>query len=169
MQYELDRVRTELTSYEPDMVLIYVGWNDLMKVDPTSAADTDRHTWLARTVDRSYLLKAYRKLLFFYLRPLIMKPMPDAGEADAHAFDQFVPVWFEKNLESMIDALKAKRIQPVLLTLPTAVEAGLSADELTRRHIIFPYYAGTYSVGRFLSLHRAYNRVIRNVPARHEL
>jgi lysophospholipase L1-like esterase len=166
-EYALDRVRTELLSYEPDMVLTYVGWNDLMKVNPNSAAASGKHAWLARSMERSYLLKGYKKLLFFYLRPLIMNPEP-GGEADLHAFDQFVPLRFQANLESIVESLRARHVQPVLLTLPTVVEPGMNAEELKRRHVVFPYYAGSYSVGRFLSLHGAYNRVIRNTALKYD-
>jgi lysophospholipase L1-like esterase len=31
--------------------------------------------------------------------------------------------------------------------------------------VFFPYFAGTYSVGEFLSLHRAYNASVRRVGA----
>jgi lysophospholipase L1-like esterase len=65
--------------------------------------------------------------------------------------------------------LKANNIQPMLITLPTVVTPEMNRDDLNRQNVFFPYYAGTYSVGRFLSLHRAYNRVIRTVGAEYHV
>jgi len=166
-EYALARLSSELVAYGPDMVIVYIGWNDLMKLDPQNAAAVGRHAWLARLMEGSYLIKGYKKLLFFYLRPLVIRPKPDGDKSDVHAFDQFVPLRFQGNLESMVEALQARRIEPILLTLPTAVESHMSDEELERRHIVFPYYAGSYSVGRFLSLQRAYNRVIRKVALKY--
>lgn len=168
-EYALARLRSELVAYDPDMLIVYIGWNDLMKLDPQNATAAGRHAWLARLMEGSYLIKGYKKLLFFYLRPLVIRPKPAGDEADVHAFDQFVPLQFQENLESMVEALQARRIEPVLLTLPTAVESHMSHEELERRHIVFPYYAGSYSVGRFLSLQRAYNRVIRKIAVKYEV
>ena len=167
--YALDRIRTELLSYHPDMVLVYIGWNDLMKVDPENAAAAGKHAWVAESMERSYLTKAYKKVLFYYLRPLVMSPQPGGDEAELHAFDRFVPLKYQANLEAIVAALEADGVQPVLLTLPTVVRSDMTADDLKRQHVVFPYYAGSYSVGRFLSLHRAYNRVIRATAARHDL
>jgi lysophospholipase L1-like esterase len=168
-EYALARVKSELLAYDPDMVVIYVGWNDLMKVNPASAAATGRYSGLARSIERSYLLKAYRKLLFFYFRPLIMSPKPGGDVAELHAFDGFVPLAFQANLSSIVEILQKKRVQPVLLTLPTVVDPTMTAEDVTRQHVVFPYYAGSYSVDRFLSLHRAYNRVIRSTSARYHV
>jgi lysophospholipase L1-like esterase len=69
----------------------------------------------------------------------------------------------------MIETLKTNNIQPILMTLPTVVTQEMNRDDLNRQNVFFPYYAGTYSVGRFLSLHRAYNRVIRIVGAEYHV
>ena len=50
-----------------------------------------------------------------------------------------------------------------MFTLPTVLEPGMTADDLKKRGVFFPYYAGSFSVDRLLSLHAAYNRTIRNV------
>jgi lysophospholipase L1-like esterase len=89
--FALERIRDELLRYRPRLVTIYIGWNDLMKTDPANASDVDRYRWLAELLDQSYLIRAYKKLLFVNVRPLIMRPATVEGAEDAHAFDQFVP------------------------------------------------------------------------------
>jgi lysophospholipase L1-like esterase len=157
----LSRLKNELLQYEPDMIIIYIGWNDLMKVNPKNISVTGKYTWLRRLMHRSYLLKAYNKLVFYYLRPLFMRPKLAGGEADIHAFDEFIPLTFQQNLKAMIVKLQERGIMPVLITLPTVVERHMTYNDINRQRVFFPYYAGTYSVDRFLSLHKAYNDVVR--------
>ena len=51
-------------------------------------------------------------------------------------------------------------------TLPTVVRPGMTLDELQRARVFFPYFVGAYDVSRFLSLHQAYNRTIREIASR---
>lgn len=162
-EYVLARVKEEVVQYEPDMVLLYIGWNDLMKVNPSNLSATGKYTWLAKLTDKSYLLKAYNKLLFYHLRPIFLKPEVKHSEIDVHAFDQFTPLAFQKNLESIVSFLVQRETTPVLMTLPTVVTDGMAQEDLKNQHVFFPYYAGTYSVSKFLSLHRSYNDTIRRV------
>lgn len=155
-----DRVRQELVGYRPRLIIIYVGWNDLMKSDPANMSATGRYSRAARLMENSYLVKAYRKVMFAQLRPLLLRP--GAGEAgDAHAYDGFVPTTYRDNLEAMIGTLRDNGIRAALFTLPTVVSPGMTNEELRRQSVFFPHFAGTYSVAKFLSLHRAYNDTIR--------
>lgn len=161
--FALDRMRQEIVNYRPRLVTIYIGWNDLMKTDPANLAATGRHARAAQLMENSYLIKAYRKVMFAYLRPLLFRPQVSADEGDAHAYDTFVPLTYRENLEAMIGVLRTNGIQAVLFTLPTVVRPDSTTEELRRQNVVFPYFAGTYSVAKFLSLHRAYNEVIRRV------
>jgi lysophospholipase L1-like esterase len=161
--FALDRLREEIVNYRPRLVTIYIGWNDLMKTDPANLAATGRYAKAAQVMENSYLIKAYRKVMFAHLRPLLFRPRVSGDEGDAHAYDTFVPLTYRKNLESMIGVLRANGIQAVLFTLPTVVRPGMTSEELRRQNVLFPHFAGTYSVAKFLSLHGAYNRVIRSV------
>jgi lysophospholipase L1-like esterase len=67
----------------------------------------------------------------------------------------------------MIEILHEKDIQALLLTLPTVVKPGMTYEELKDQKVFFPYYAGAYSVDKFLSLHRSYNNVIRRTSSKH--
>jgi lysophospholipase L1-like esterase len=161
--FALERIRQEIVNYRPRLVIIYIGWNDLMKSDPANQAATGRYSRAAQLMESSYLIKAYRKVMFAYLRPLVFRPRVGGGNGDAHAYDAFVPLTYRRNLESMIAVLRGNGIQTVLFTLPTVVRSDMTAEELRRHNVFFPHFAGTYSVAKFLSLHRAYNDVIRKV------
>lgn len=161
--YALGRIKDEIIRYKPRIVTLYVGWNDLMKQNPESQGGSGEPSLLAELFNDSYLVKAYKKFLFVNLRPLLIRPKVEADEQDRHAYDNYTPQPYERNLKEMIGLLRQHDIQIVLFTLPTVIERGLSAEDLKARGVFFPYYAGTYSIDRLLSLHAAYNHTIRNV------
>jgi lysophospholipase L1-like esterase len=160
-----ERIEQELIAYRPRLVLLYVGWNDLMKVDPRNAAAVGRYAWVGNFLERSYLVRAYRKVMFIHLRPLLFRPKTAIDTADSRAYDDFVPATYEGNLRAIVQRLRQSGIQSMLFTLPTVVRPGMTGEEIEKRHVFFPYFAGTYSVGEFLSLHRAYNASVRRVGA----
>jgi lysophospholipase L1-like esterase len=185
-EFALDRIRTELLVYQPDMIILYVGWNDLMKIDPRNAVATDRYASVARILERSYLVKAYAKALFYYMRPMMTKPKVGPDPAADRQLQGFVPSRYRANLEATMELLRERGVVPVLATLPTVVTADMTHEELQQAHVFFPYYSAGYGVHAFLTLHAAYNEVVRKTahkygaplidleaaldrPARHEL
>jgi len=163
--FALDRIRDELLRYRPNLVLLYVGWNDLMKIDPSNQAEVDKYRWLATILDSSYLVKAYKKLLFVNLRPVVLRPRTDERPEDIEAFAHFTPTRYRSNLEAMVRLLRQNGVAVMMVTLPTVVRPGMTGDELQRAHVFFPYFPDAYGTARFLSLHRAYNRAIVDVAS----
>ena len=163
--FALSRIKEEIIGYKPYLVSLYIGWNDLMKQSPESGAEVGEPSFWAQLINESYLVKAYKKIIFVHLRPLLFQPKLIPDEVDRHAYDSYVPQRYERNLREMIGVIRNNGIRAVLLTLPTVLEPGLTAADLKERGVFFPYYAGTFSVERLLSLHAAYNRTIRRVAA----
>jgi lysophospholipase L1-like esterase len=159
------RIEQELIGYRPHLVLLYVGWNDLMKTDPRNAQTVGRYASLAGLMEQSYLVRAYRKVMFVHLRPLLFQPRVGV-DGDAHAYEGFVPTVYQDNLLAMVETLRRHGIQAAMVTRPTVVRSDMTREDLVRQQVFFPYFAGTYSVGEFLGLHRAYNRVVRAVGDR---
>ena len=168
-RFALSRLREELLKYDPDIVTIYIGWNDLMKTNPLNVSATDQYSTLAKIINQSYLMRAYAKFIFFYLRPLVMKPKLSHDIDDSRSFDNFVSVTFRSNLEAMLQTLQANDIQGILFTLPTVVHSNMTTQDIEANHVVFPYYAGVYSLDKFLSLLRSYNRVIKQVATKHNV
>lgn len=170
-EFALARLRDELLEYQPDMVTLYIGWNDLMKTNPTNPAAVRRYEYggLWRTLNESYLLKLYSKILFYYLRPLLMKPKLNGDLEGVSAFDHFMPAVYHSNIDAIATTLQAQGIRTLFMTRPTAVRLGMTQDDIDQEHIFFPYFAGAYSLERFLSLHRSYNRAMEDVAHSHQI
>jgi lysophospholipase L1-like esterase len=161
----LRRLRTQVLPLAPDVVTLYIGWNDLMKFDPLAqvAPGLDaRWSGVARALDDLWLVKGLRKLLFFYLRGYLAPPAtgPDSRSG---RFVGFRPTAYERNLAEMIDAVRSAGARPLLVTLPTVVRADMSVSDLRHAHVMFPYFRSAYGVGDFLDLLAAYNQAVRSL------
>lgn len=154
------RLTDEILRYDPDMVTIYIGWNDLMKTSPQDISPSGEVGLLSRIKQESYLFKAYRKFIFVYLRPLFSKPEIHVNRGQVHPFDGFLPIPYRGNVEAMIKTLKDKGVKVMIFTLSTVVTPEMSHQELQTQNVMFPYYAGAFDVPGLLALVRAYNKVI---------
>jgi lysophospholipase L1-like esterase len=158
----LRRLRTKVLPLHPDVVTIYIGWNDLMKVDPFGAGGGAGWAQTAELIDRLWLVKGLRKLLFFYARPFVSPPAT-GPESRTGRMDGFRPITFEANLRSMIASARAAKSRPMLLTLPTVVRPDMTLDDVHKARVVFPYFPAAYGVLDLLDLIGAYNDSIRRV------
>jgi lysophospholipase L1-like esterase len=165
-EYALGRIRDDVLKYDPDLVTIYIGWNDLMKVSPGNVSSSGRVTWLGAALNHSYLYRGLSKVVFFYIRPLLMPPGLSGEESEYHVFDQFVPATYEENVSAMVASLRGRNVRVLLLTRPTVLTRNMSAEDLKAQRVFFPYFPEAYSVPRLRSLHDAYNNSIRRLAAR---
>lgn len=165
-EYALGRLKDDVLKYSPDLVTIYIGWNDLMKQSPKNMSGTGQVTWLGRVLNNSYIYKGLSKVMFFYVRPALSKPQVTGEEAEYHVFDAFVPATYEENVSAMVEVLRERNIRVLLMTRPTALIRSMTLDDLRAQNIFFPFFPEAYSVPRLLSLHGAYNNSIRRLAER---
>ena len=165
-EYALGRIRDDILKYDPDLVTIYIGWNDLMKMRPSNMSSSGRVTWLGAALNDSYLYKGLSKVVFFYIRPLLMPPGLAGDESEYHVFDRFVPTTYEENVSAMVALLRERSVRVLLLTRPTVLTRNMSAEDLKAQHVFFPYFPEAYGIPQLLSLHHAYNNSIRRLAAR---
>lgn len=158
----LRRLRSKVLPLDPEVVTIYIGWNDLMKTDPAGGGGSGRWAGLARLIDRLWLVKGLRKMLFFYIRPHVWPPST-GPESRTGRIDGFRPAIFEDNLREMIAAVRGIDSRPVLLTLPTVVRPDMTLREVRDAHVVFPYFPAAYGVLDLLDLVGAYNHSISRV------
>jgi len=160
----LRRLESRVVPLRPDLVTVYIGWNDLMKFDPDGQVESPRLALIARWLDRLWTVKGLRKLLFYNLRPRLAPPRT-GPESRTGRYADYKPAVFEHNLRSMIATARAIPAAVVLMTLPTVVSDDMSVEEVRRANVQFPYFRGANSVGDFVDLIAAYNRTIRRVAA----
>ena len=158
----LKRLLSVVPPLHPDVVTIYIGWNDLMKFDPVAQGREARFSAVARVLDQLWLARGLRKLLFFHVRPALLKPRT-GPESRTGRFQGFRPTYFEENLESMVGEARAMGARVLLATLPTVVRPWMTLEDLATARVVFPYFPSAYGVGDLLDLVASYNRAIARV------
>lgn len=164
-EQSLRRLVTKVMPLKPDIVTVYLGWNDLMKFEPMGQAETPGIRILARVLDQLWLVKGMRKLLFYYLRPLVSAPATGPASRTG-VFRDYRPVVFENNLRRILLAARSGGGRVVLLTLPSVVSDDMTPEDLRRASVVFPYYSSAYGVGDLVDVIAAYNRTIRLIAER---
>lgn len=165
-EYALGHLKDDILKYSPDLVTIYIGWNDLMKSNPQNMSTSGQVTWLGRALSNSYIYKGLSKVMFSYVRPALSTPQVTGEESEYHVFDSFVPATYEENVSAMVAVLRERNIRVVLMTRPTALTRSMTLDDVRAQNIFFPFFPEAYSVPRLLSLHGAYNNSIRRLAER---
>jgi lysophospholipase L1-like esterase len=158
----LRRLITKVMPLGPDVVTVYLGWNDLMKFEPMGQVEKPGIRILARMLDRLWVVKGMRKLLFYYLRPLVLTPAT-GPRSRTGAFRDYEPAVFEQNLRRIIATVRDAGGRVVLFTLPSVVSDDMTIEDLRRAQVVFPYYASAYGVGDLVDVIAAYNRAIRRM------
>jgi lysophospholipase L1-like esterase len=137
-----------------------------MKTRPGSVSAGGKVSWLGSALSQSYLFKGLSKVVFFYIRPALSAPPVSGDESEYHAFDDFVSAAYEENVSAMVALLRRHGVKVLLMTRPTALRRGMTAQDLEKENVFFPYYPEAYSVPRLLSLHHAYNASVRRLGER---
>jgi lysophospholipase L1-like esterase len=158
----LRRFETKVAPLKPDIVTVYLGWNDLMKFDPSGQVEHPGLGIIARAIDQLWLVKAMRKVIFYSVRPNVSAPATGPASRTG-AFRDYRPSVFENNLHKIIQAARADGAKVAVMTLPSVVSADMTPDDLRRANVVFPYYSSAYAVGDYVDLIAAYNGSIRTV------
>jgi lysophospholipase L1-like esterase len=164
----LRRLESKVIPLRPDIVTIYIGWNDLMKFDPTSHGESRGLGVMARAIDRLWLTKGLRKLLFYYVRPHLSNPATGPA-SHTGKFREYRPVVFETNLRAIIASGRKMGAEMLAMTLPTVVSDDMTLADIRRANVVFPYFGSAYAVVDYLDLIAAYNRSIRRVASEEEV
>lgn len=164
----LRRLEAKGPRVRPEVVTIYIGWNDLMKFDPLAQGTSGASAGVARALDELWLVKGLRKLLFFHARPRLFPPRT-GPESRSGRFRDFQPTIYERNLRAIVAEVRRQGARPLLMTLPTVVRDDMDVEDLRRAGVMFPYFPSANAVGDFLDLLEAYNRTVRGVAAEQQV
>ena len=155
----------DIVRYQPDMVTLYIGWNDMMKHDPGNPGASERFARLSYVLYDVYLIKLWRKMMFSYLRARFQSVETELPAEAARVYDGYTPYVFKENLERMIDVSSKAGARVVLLTLPSPLQPEMSGSEIAK--LYFPYY--THNLKVFHLIYSKYNDTIREVAQRRGL
>lgn len=158
----LYRLRQKVLDLGPEIVIIYIGWNDLMKYDPLGQAGQGAVPAASRWIDRLWLVKGIRKLMFVYLMPRVSPPLT-GPESHTGKFEGFRPDQYIENVRTMIREIREHGAEPVLMTLTTVVRPDFTAEDIVQAGVYLPYYPSAYAVRDFLDLVDAYNRAVLEI------
>jgi lysophospholipase L1-like esterase len=145
--------------YQPDLVTVYIGWNDLVKRDPMDTKASGESKWLAYRMYDVYLIRFWRKVVFAILRPMVMTVGHEMPTEEEAAYAHYVPSVFVRNLERIVQLVRGRGVPLVFLTLPSPLKTDMHPEDIKK--LYFPYY--TYNLKRFALAYQRYNDIIRGV------
>lgn len=149
------RVERAVRPLSPDLLLLYVGWNDLWSDNPENPGKRlDRGSLFNRLLRVSYAAKALTKVAFD-----LRSPVREVHAEALRAYESFAPVRFVHDYEDVLDAAETMRARVVLVTLPSPLGSPNHGDQLH-----FPHY--TTSPQLLTLLWQKYNAAIRDLAAR---
>lgn len=148
-----------LLAFEPDVLIVYIGWNDMWMGNPKQYPDMRRKT-------RSYWHYGNGgdtglRLLDEAKEILELNTPPSIG---SFALEDFQPTNFEYNLRRLIRNAKNNRVRVVLTTLPTLISAnGDSSSIQNIEKLRFPSFFAQGDVDRLTKLYDIYDASIRRM------
>lgn len=153
----LNVLEREVFRYEPDMITIYIGWNDLMKHDPGNPTASARFARLSYALYDIHLVKLWRKVIFGWGRRMLRPVETELSPDEARQYEGYTPRVFKENVERMIDDARGRGVAVILATLPSPLRPVMPPEEV--RKLYFPYY--TQNLRKLELVYRKYNETIR--------
>lgn len=153
----LERLKLSL-AYNPDIVTIYIGWNDLYGSDPEKILAESKPgimTSISNLLQYSRFASKLRSLIFLKIRPKLKTTEP----VHSAKYKDFVPTNYVNNLKEMVSLVRKNNAQPILVTLPSIFHSKLSQAALARAQM--PYYTNSSADMRLLA--EKYNQLIMDV------
>lgn len=168
--YESIQVRIwyeeDIDAIEHDMLLIYVGWNDMGQYNPDGLAHKlDQSGYLTnptltqRIMLHCYLLRSVYLIVDRIERRGDVDMVPLVGE-EAKKYDEFYPIHFENNLTEIIKLAKSRGRKVFLCDFAGIVSTDPTPDEKARIH--FPRGMGK-SLPKYVALFNSYRTALRKV------
>ncbi len=155
-RHVLARLKKEVLPLDPDLLIIYVGWNDLFNVDPEGRLPTvDPQSWFNRLLRRSYLLKWATKVVFEKILPAQEKVTPQRIASYQH----FVPAVFLEDYRRIVGTARTNGVTIAVATLPSLL--GAEEWEKSREILHYPPFTGRPELLRILW--ERYNGAIRSL------
>lgn len=159
---------TEVSEYEHDMLIVYIGWNDMGQYGPEGLAFkldevgyVDEPSLLQRALLHVYLLRSFSVIHGYWERSRAVSLEPLTAEEKA-LYAGWYPRHFEDNLRTIIGLAQARGRSVFLLDYAGLVTA--SPTEQERRRMHFPRGTGR-RLAKYWALLEAYEGVLQEVSS----
>ena len=154
----LARLEKEVLTLAPDLLIVYVGWNDLFGLDPEDRLPTvNPNSWFNRFLRRSYLLQAATKVVFRTILPLREEVTPER----IARYQSFMPTPFLEDYRRIVRTARARGVAIAVTTLPSVL--GAESWEENRGILHYPAFTARPELLRILW--ERYNQAIRGLAA----
>jgi lysophospholipase L1-like esterase len=157
--YRSDRalvhLRRDVMPLRPDLVTVFIGWNDLYQTDPSVESDqlSLQGNPLSELLTLSDAAQTFRRLYF-----LKIHPRTDTGSSLP---PNYQPVGYGERLRAIIRTARAGGAQVLVFTWPTLLSDSMSLVAVAKAH--FPPY--TTSLDELRALYERYQATLRRVAA----
>ncbi|PIQ77320.1 hypothetical protein COV82_05145 [Candidatus Peregrinibacteria bacterium CG11_big_fil_rev_8_21_14_0_20_46_8] len=152
----LQRLKKDILQYDPDTLLLAVGWNDIYTGIP------GRFQGLWRFFNNFYTIKTYRRILFTKIKPALSEITESTTESNSEQtlrYRNFVPEAYIANIRSMREVAQQHHFQLVLVTLPHILGPNISEHALKIIH--YPHFTNDIKIIEILA--DRYNDTLRKL------
>ncbi len=153
----LYRLKNELLAYHPDLVIVQVGINDMVEMNPTIPPSYQTRGWVRDLAKKSFLIRSTAGFLFKVALP---KMTLSAGEVSQQKekFEAYTPKTYQNNLIEIAEACKAQNVSAVFLTISFRMNT-MDVDQYPERIDPPPYFARDRTLYRILI--KRYNETVK--------
>lgn len=151
----LRHFKKDVIPMKPDIVIFYMGWNDLYGTDPETSRLIDPESFFNRLIEKSLTLR----LLTVFVYRFVMPRFEDLSSERVLLYRNFKPGPFSRNYREIVQLAERNHIGVVMVTLPSLLAAG--DLEAHHRRLHFPYF--THDVRLLKLLWLQYNHAIRRI------
>lgn len=155
----LARLRKDVLPLKPDLVTVFIGWNDLYQTDP--GAETEqlsiRGNPLAQLLTLSEAAQTFRRV--YFMRAQSARGVgPSIGE---RTLQPYAPSGYAERLREIFRTVRVGGADVITLTWPTVLSDQMSPEAQAKAH--YPWY--TAQSTELLALYRKYQETLRRVAA----
>lgn len=161
--YRTDRalahLKKDVLPLSPDLVTVFIGWNDLYQTDPAMETEqiSIRGNPLAQLLTMSEAAQTFRRV--YFLRFNSQRANTGASIGNPALLRGYQPEGYATRLRDLFRTARSGGADVVAFTWPTVLAERMSAEGIAKVH--YPWY--TQQLGELRALYERYQETLRTV------